>query len=455
MAKKKKSSSTSGARRGKNSSSSVNTNSFAKGMNKDIAPSLEGNQAWWHARNAANNSEDGDLGMIGNEPANLLCGVIPYTVIGAIHRYGDEWIVFSTDDINSEIGKFDDSECKYTTLVNDQCLNFLRKYLITGASKENFDCTWEVYWDDGNNPSRALNIDDIPWNKVQVSGPGIDGEDCAVWEVIEPKSLNCEQIRLAPLVDTPCIKISKATDGGMLQNGTYQVFIGYVENEQRVTDYIGISNMQTLWSHEGTSGSLDIVVSNLDQDYFYFELVILRRNQGQTSAKRIGLYSTETSEINIDYIDEALTPVSLEQIPLRSPAYEKSESMFVVNDWLIRQGPTEQFDFNYQPIANCIEVNWVVNQVNANYYYLGGNKLGFLRDEQYSFFIRWIYNTGERSSSYHIPGRAPELYNGIMEDEVILGPNVLDANGDKLFKVYNTASITASGLLNQLMGQEL
>ena len=452
MAKKKKSSSTSGARRGKNSSSSVNTNSFAKGMNKDIAPSLEGNQAWWHARNAANNSEDGDLGMIGNEPANLLCGVIPYTVIGAIHRYGDEWIVFSTDDINSEIGKFDDSECKYTTLVNDQCLNFLRKYLITGASKENFDCTWEVYWDDGNNPSRALNIDDIPWNKVQVSGPGIDGEDCAVWEVIEPKSLNCEQIRLAPLVDTPCIKISKATDGGMLQNGTYQAFIGYVENEQRVTDYIGISNMQTLWSHEGTSGSLDIVVSNLDQDYFYFELVILRRNQGQTSAKRIGLYSTETSEINIDYIDEALTPVSLEQIPLRSPAYEKSESMFVVNDWLIRQGPTEQFDFNYQPIANCIEVNWVVNQVNANYYYLGGNKLGFLRDEQYSFFIRWIYNTGERSSSYHIPGRAPELYNGIMEDEVILGPNVLDANGDKLFKVYNTASITASGLTEPVDG---
>ena len=40
-------------------------------------------------------------------------------VIGAIHRYGDEWIVYSTDNINSEIGRFDDSECKYTTIVND------------------------------------------------------------------------------------------------------------------------------------------------------------------------------------------------------------------------------------------------------------------------------------------------------------------------------------------------
>ena len=81
-----------------------------------------------------------------------------------------------------------------------------------------------------------------------------------------------------------------------------------------------------------------------------------------------------------------------------SPAYEKSESMFVVNDWLIRQGPTEQFDFNYQPLANNIRTNWVVNQLDANYYAKAGNKLGFMRDEQYAFFIRWIYNTGERSS---------------------------------------------------------
>ena len=63
---------------------------------------------------------------------------------------------------NSEIGTFDDSECKYTeVLVNDPCLNFKKKFLITGAAKENFDCSWQVYWDDGNNPSRTLNIDEI------------------------------------------------------------------------------------------------------------------------------------------------------------------------------------------------------------------------------------------------------------------------------------------------------
>ncbi len=433
-------------------SSSVNTNTFVKGMNKDITPSMENNQAWWHARNVANNSEDGDLGVIGNEPSNLLCGVIPYTIIGAIHRYGDEWIVYSTDNINSEIGLFDDSECKYTTLVNDPCLNFSKKFLITGAAKENFDCSWQVYWDDGNNPSRSLNLDNIPYKKIKVSGLDVDGLPCTVFEVIEPKMLDCEQIRLAPLLDTPCVKLNKSTDSGMLANGTYQAFVAYVENDQRVTDYIGMSNVQSLWSHLGTDGSLDVSFSNIDQDYFYFELVILRRNQGQTDAKQIGIYSTEIKEVNIDFIAVELKNIPIAELPQMSPAYEKSESMFVVNDWLIRQGPTEQFDFNYQPIANQIKVNWVVNQVQSEYYYKGGNKTGLMRDEQYAFFIRWIYNTGERSSSYHIPGRAAEMYNGTMENEKVYGNNVLDPDGDLLFKVYNTASTTASGLTEPVDG---
>ena len=430
-----------------NGTTSVITNSFIKGMNKDITQSMEPDQSWWHARNAANNSTDGDLGVIGNEPSNLQCGVIPYTIIGAIHRFGDEWVVFSTDNISSEIGRFDDSECKYTTLVNDPCLAFNKKYLITGAAKENFDCTWSVYWDDANNPSRHLNIDDIPWKQYISSA---EGDPCIVYSDIEPKELNCEKIRLAPLLDTPCVSLTKDIDGGMIINGSYQAFVAYTENEQRVTDYIGISNVQSLWSHQGSGGSLNVSVTNLDTDYDYYELVLLIRQQGQVFAKRIGLYSTQQKDINIDFIDDQLVAVDLKVIPQRSPAYEKSQAMYVVNDWLIRQGPVEQFDFNYQPIANNIKVNWVSNQIDSKYYHLGGNKAGFLRDEQYAFFIRWIYNTGERSSSYHIPGRAPQLYtiNGIptLENAIIYGDNTLDAAGDPLFKVYNTGAITSQGL---------
>lgn len=425
--------------------SSIETNSFSKGMMKDTNESLTPKTSWSHARNAANNSTDGDIGVIGNEPANLQCAVIPYTVIGAIHKVADEWVIFSTDDVNSEIGLFDDSRCEYTTLVNDKCLNFNRVYLITGAMKENFDCTWQVYFDDGNNPSRTMNIDNIPYIQVEVTPPGAD---CQIFE--NTTDLDCEKIRLAPLLTTPCAKLSKAQDGGQLRNGTYQAYIAYVVNEQRVTDYIGISNLQSLWEHDINGGSLDVKVTNLDKEFEFYELVILSDNQGQKVAKKIGIYSTEQSIISIDYIDPALVSVDLVSLFLRSPAYEKSESMYVVNDWLIRQGPTEQFDFNYQPIANEIKANWVVGEYESTYYRNGGNKVGFLRDEQYAFFIRWIYNTGEKSASYHIPGRAPKFngqnqFGSTINETGPAGLNTLSP--DELnFQVFNTATVTSQNI---------
>ena len=148
------------------------TQSFSKGMIKDIHESIQPTTNWTHARNVANHSSDGDLGVIGNEPANLRCSTVPYTIIGCIHKYSDEWIVYSTDNNNSEIGLFDDSKCEYTTIVSAPCLNFKTSHLITGAAKENYDCSWQVYWDDGLNPSRTLNLDDIPRIQVETTAPG-------------------------------------------------------------------------------------------------------------------------------------------------------------------------------------------------------------------------------------------------------------------------------------------
>jgi len=431
------------------------TQSFSKGMIKDIHQSIQPTTNWTHARNVSNHSSDGDLGVIGNEPANLKCATIPYTIIGVIHKYSDEWLVYTTDNINCEIGLFDDSKCEYTVIVNDPCLGFKTSHLITGASKENFDCSWQVYWDDGLNPSRTLNLDNIPRIQVETTAPG---STCATFEDLPSAfNLDCEKLRLAPLLTVPCIELSKAEDGGQLRNGTYQAYIAYVVNEQRVTDYIGISNLQSLWDHLGTGGSLNIKLSNVDREAFeYFELVILSNNQNNQVAKKIGIYNTDTSSISIDYIDQSLPPVPVEIIPLRNPAYEKSDAMFVVNDYLIRKGPETQFDFNYQPFANKIATNWVVKEYPANYYHKGGNAVGFMRDEQYAFFIRWIYSTGEKSKSYHIPGRAPNVSGvtqfGDVVDETGIAIGSASIGGDEYnFQAYNTAFVE-QGSINQPSG---
>jgi len=452
--------------------SKVETNQFFKGMTKDPDMVVVGKENWTHCINCINNSAKGDAGVIGNEPANKLCADVPYEVIGGIHLFGDKWVLYSTDDTNSEIGIFDDSKCEYQTLINDQCLNFNRRYLVTGASKENFDCSWQVYWDDANNPSRTLNLgpltDDGWFTDVNVpyftqpvvidenGTPAVTepDENCVQYIPIEPKALNCDLIRLAPLMKTPCITVKKSESGGQLKNGSYQVFIAYTVNEQKVGDYIAYSTIQPLFDHDDLSGSLEIKIENLDTTFEFFELIILANNQMQNVAKRIGFYSTVTSdgnfrELTIDFIDPKLKTIDIATLPAQNPRYEKSDKMYALNDYLIRQGPYEQFDFNYQCQANKIETMWVSTQYRDDYYKRGGNKPTFMRDEQYAFFIRFVYTTGERSSSYHIPGRDPDIYpdgtavlpgNGGDTGNGLVATYALDPNEVQNWQVINTAA---------------
>ena len=103
---------------------STQTEIFAKGLVKDFDSAYVPESAWTHARNAVNNSNLGKLGVIGNEPGNILCSQAPYTIIGAINLRSDEWVIYSTDDTNSEIGYFKEDQCQYTKIVNDPCLSF-------------------------------------------------------------------------------------------------------------------------------------------------------------------------------------------------------------------------------------------------------------------------------------------------------------------------------------------
>lgn len=379
------------------------TNSFTKGMLKDPAETFLGEGVWTHARNAVNNSVEGQVGLLGNEQATKFCQFAPYTVIGAIYIIDDEWVIFSTNGVDSEIGRFHELNCTYTKIVNARCLAFSTSHLITGAIKYNYDCTWSVYWDDGLNPSRVLNIDRVPY----IEKPRKDnGVVCYTPEYTT--DLDCEAIRISTLLTTPCLNLSKAKTGGTMPNGSYQVVIAYSVNGVKVTDYFLPSNTQSLFNHSDVAGGLEIEVEKIDTNFDEFELVLVSYIKENFTSRKIGNYSTKTKRILIDKFDPALPIVQPEKIPIRTPSYERSDAMQELNGYLVRTGIYTKSDFNYQPQANKIKTQWVAVEVPADYYVKGNNTPSYLRDEVYSFFIRWVYNTGEKSSSYHIPGRAPQ-----------------------------------------------
>jgi hypothetical protein len=383
-------------------SSGGTTNSFSKGMLKDYNDTFVGEGLYVHARNAVNNSHDGQMGVIGNEPSNLSCITLPYDLIGCIHLFDDQWALFTTDDTNSEIGIFDESACSYKKLINDPCLGFKRSNLITGASRKRYDCERVVYWVDGLNPDRSMDVDNV---QQYYNYTDTYSNDCRVR--VYDTTINCETLRLSPLIKHPCIQIQKGGLAGTLPNGSYQACIAYTVNELKVTDYIGLTAVQGLFSHENTSSSLAINVTEIDKSFDEFELVILANINAQTVAKRIGFYNTSQGTIYVDRWDTEYITVNVGDVVFRSEPIEKTDAIYPTNDYLLKIGTHSKFKFNYQPLANQIRTRWAAVEYPANYYAKGGNNAGYMRDEVYSFFIRWVYNTGEFSESYHIPGRPP------------------------------------------------
>jgi hypothetical protein len=417
--------------------SNVKTNAFNKGMVKDYTDIYISEGLWTNAINAINNAHTGETGSLGNEPSNKYCASAPYTVIGIVRKSGTEWVIFSTNNTDSEIGILDESTCSYNVVVNDKCLGFRTTNLITGVAKKNYDCTYSVYWQDNLNPDRAMNLDRVPY---KVIGDANDDPDC--YTPLYSDELDCDALRLHPLVKQPCVTVEKSAGAGQLNNGSYIATIAYSENGIRLTDYSIPSQPQGLWDHTGIGGSLDIVIDNLDQDFNEYELVIISVVNQQTIAKKIGNYSVRQKLVHVDLIQQALATVDLGLIPLKSIVYEKSEKMFTVNGYLIRSGVTSQPYFNYQPLANQILTEWVAVEYPRDYYFGGGNHVGYMRDEVYSFFIRWVYKTGARSASFHIPGRIA------MPQDVatVSTPDVINPVQNKTWQVYDTSTkYTASG----------
>jgi len=412
------------------------TNTFTKGMVKDLNETFQPEGMWTHARNAVNNSHEGQMGVIGNEPANLKCVQLPYTLIGIIGLGEGEWSVFTTDDVNSEIGIFNELKCTYTKVVNDACLSFKRSHLITGVSRNRFDCETVLYWDDGLNPSRYMDVHKPPFKYTDKIVDGCINRTYST-------ELDCEKIRLAPLLSHPCLELSKGKGAGTLANGSYQVCMAYTINQNRISDYIGLSNIQSIFSHQNLGGALEIKVQSVDVDFDEFELVIISTINAQTVAKRLGYYNTTQGTIYVDTISPELVTVPLSFVSLRTEPVEKSDAMYNVNNYLLRMGTYSNFQFNYQKQANSIRTKWQAVQYPANFYYKGGNNASYLRDEQYSFFIRWIYNTGSRSASFHIPGRSsfPDELIPVLGGDAFETADPESGEQKKLWQIQNTATI--------------
>ncbi len=367
--------------------SSVSTNSTGKaGLVTDLNDSLMSNEQYSHARNAVRNSKDGDLGSIGNEPSTAFCFNAPYKIIGSINLSDDDIIFFSTNNVKSEIGIGNSTTCEYSKIYNDDCLNFNDNFPVIGESKKDFQKGTIVYFTDKNNPPRRIELKNI--NKIK----------------------NCDDIRIFRKIEYPCIDIKKG-QGGNVPNGMYSVAIAYVVNGQVFSDWYGISNRQTLFSLTN-SNSLEIKLSNIDSEFDHFALVVVGNyvdpsTKGVTKlAKQVGIYSTKVKSISVtDFINTNYQEVQLSNLIVQKPTWLKAGIISSNANYLFLGDLVSRPEEDYQLKAMEIESEYVVDQILSDYYENDGADVGYYRDENYDFYIQGVYNTGELTDKFYIPGR--------------------------------------------------
>jgi hypothetical protein len=433
-------------------------NVATSGLNLDQSVNQIQKGSLTYALNAAVENFDSNSVNYQNEPGNEHCLDFPagYQLIGehAIIEKNKHIFFLANPEIGgSEIGYMDNNDCVYRTLVNAPCLNFNIAYPIHKAVHQITNCATEIYWTDGLNPRRYMDIDDVPYVET------LSGDGCTT---IKTTELDCNRLSLQPNFSIPQIRVIDVKSGGDLKAGTYQFAIQYSDelgegysSYYSVTNPLPIANPQiTTPNFDYPVGkSIELDISNLDisGQWQYFNLAVIKTINANTTIELVGTYFIDSSQTTLTYSGQNKTqiPLAFDEITLKYPYYEIAQDLTAVRDILVWDNLVSIDQVNYQQIANQISLDWQTYRIPANEDYsdelLATNYRGYLRDEVYAFEIVFLLKSGKQTDGFHIPGRTITPSDGAIistANNDFIGEPDPALGGQPTWKIYNTATLT-------------
>lgn len=420
-----------------------------------------------YALNAALENFDANSVNYQNEPSNELCLNFPegYQLIGTHFIQEKSKHIFflaNPQTGGSEIGYMDNNDCVYHTLctpipntdltvcANSDCLNFDINYPIHKAVHKITNCTTEVYWTDGLNPRRFINIEQVPYITAYLTDGLCDPQITPV--------LDCNKLKVQPNFQIPSLDVSEIVVGGDLRAGTYQFAIQYSNaSGDGYTSYYSVTNPTSIANTEITTPdfnysvgkSIVLNISNLDvTGYFqYFNLAVIKTINNGTTVELVGTYSIQDKQTSITYTGQNVTqiPLSLTDVLEKFPYYDIAQDVTNVQDIIVWDNLTSIDRINYQSIANQIKLQWETYKLPAGNTYADGfytaNLRGYLRDEIYAFEIVFLLNNGKQTDGFHIPGREANV-NDLVPVYSTNNDYIGEGTQSPYWKIYNTASVT-------------
>jgi len=435
-------------------------NNATTGLNMDQTLNQIPKGKLTYALNATVENFDSNSVNYQNEPGNEPCVTFPsgFVLIGThFIQEKNKHVFFITNPETgaSEIGYMDNNDCIYRTYVSAPCLNFNINNPIHKSVHRITECNTEVYWTDGLNPRRYidLNPDNLPY--VLIGGtPACDP--------VYSDQIDCNGLNVQPDFVIPQLDVTRIATGGDLQAGTYQFAIQYCDPAGNpFTSYYSVTNPTPVADTSITTPnfnyqvgrSIELTVSNLDNTglYDYFNIAVIKTINAITSVELIGTYFIDGASQVITYTGQNKTNVRLtiNDIFEKFPYYEIAQDLTAVRDVLVWDQLTSIERINYQKIANGIDLQWETYRIPANESYAdelnATNLRGYLRDEVYAFEIVFLLQNGKQTDGFHIPGRVANVLDlspvSQSNDDFIGDPDPFTGTSP-YWKIYNTATVT-------------
>ena len=425
-----------------------NYNAAQTGLNMDNTIGQIAKGSLTYALNA--NVENFDSNSINyqNEEGNELClgseNGIPqnFVVIGNhfIPEQGKHifYLVNPLEGL-SQIGYMLNNNCEYITILadttEDPYLAFNVNNPIHKVVHRITNCTTEIYWTDGLNPRRFLDLDNVPTSDID------------------------NRLKVQPNFSIPQLNVVEIVTGGELIAGTYQFAIQYCDalgfgytSYYSVTNPTPIANtrVETLDFNYPVNRSIKLDISNLDLTgyYEYYNLAVIKTINNIQSVELVGTYyiSSATKELTYTGQNQTQIRLSINDIFEKFPYYDVAEDLTAVQDILVWDNLISNDRVNYQSIASQIQLQWQTYSLPGNKTYadeVNATELrGYLRDEVYAFEIVFLLKNGRQTDGFHIPGRAP-ISSDLTTIDCSTNRDCVGPATDSTalrWQVYNTAS---------------
>lgn len=432
--------------------------SLAKGIFTDVDPLKQPKDTYRVAYNAVLESRDGNYTDLMTELGNKICVQIPkeYTNIVGSHLLDNNDLVLFLKGINHDAIVIQTSDCKLQYLVKSTCLNFSSKYLLDIEYRLYNGCERVIYFTDGINPIRYINLDSLNDHLTE----DIKNDDTLSTTFLKTIYANnndgwdCESFKLFPNVVVPYLTYSTVNNfGGRLKVGSYSFAIRYLDFDLNPTAWLYITKPISIYNTSSgeeynkiiggingsaqnasatgdnnlppTNKSIVLDLANLDTRFAYYQIAAVEYTDNKGVPIDVyTLYQVPITSSITQYtytgvnasIDQATT---INELLAQFPDIQTAKHILQENNRLYYAKTTgKKINWErFQQEASKVYSKYIIEAAKKqdNDEYLAKNpytyfyKSSYMRDEVYAFAIVWIFKDGSSSPAFHIPGRPANI----------------------------------------------